>query len=143
MDERLSKWLAQALRHSGMKQAQLAEALGRRLHMSMDRSKVNKMVAGTRAISASELIAISEITGHPMPTQKAAGLSESDEAYVTSPDIQRNAKDPRGVFSHLKHNDVAVTIRGKTLIVNAAVDKKNIPRLRRMIDAMEKLMDDD
>ncbi len=114
-----------------------------RLHMSMDRSKVNKMVAGTRAISASELIAISEITGHPMPTQKAAGLSESDEAYVTSPDIQRNAKDPRGVFSHLKHNDVAVTIRGKTLIVNAAVDKKNIPRLRRMIDAMEKLMDDD
>jgi len=51
----------------GMSQAELARQLGQHLSAGFDRSKVQKMLAGTREISAAEMLAIEEITGFPAP----------------------------------------------------------------------------
>ena len=64
----LKNWLKKALEHSGMGQAELAREMG----YGDDRSKVNKMVNGTRAITGKELLEIAKITGYPPP----AGLSK-------------------------------------------------------------------
>jgi transcriptional regulator with XRE-family HTH domain len=61
----LKNWLKKALDHSGMGQAELARELG----YGDDRSKVNKMVAGTRTIHGDELLKIAKITGYPAPTE--------------------------------------------------------------------------
>ena len=143
MNRNLSQWLRDALDHSGLNQARLAEELGERLGRPMYRSKVNKMVAGTRAISASEMIAISEVTGYAVPAQSVPGLSEETGAYEGGGATGEAVQDPRGPGAPLRSNDLGVTIRDNMLIGNAAVDKRNIARLRRMIDAMEKVLDDD
>lgn len=64
----LSDWLNDALAGSGMTQTSLADALNQRLTKTINRSTVNKMSLGTRAISAEEMLIISDITGFPMPT---------------------------------------------------------------------------
>lgn len=63
----LSVWLNDALTSSGMSQSGLAEALNQQLSKTINRSTVNKMVLGTRAISAEEMLIITEITGFPIP----------------------------------------------------------------------------
>lgn len=70
--ENLARWVEDALRKSGMSQAGLAEALESHLRQPMDRSKVNKMVLGKRALSAEEMIAISAICGVDVPAKTQA-----------------------------------------------------------------------
>lgn len=53
--------------HSSMGQSDLARALQPRLGTDFDRSKVNKIVGGTRKVSAEEMLAIEEVTGFPAP----------------------------------------------------------------------------
>jgi hypothetical protein len=68
----LAKWVADALAHASMSQSDLARALAVRLDVGFERSKVHKMIADKRKISASELIAIEEITGYPSPANRDA-----------------------------------------------------------------------
>ncbi|APZ51250.1 S24 family peptidase [Salipiger abyssi] len=63
----LNEWLIQALDFSGMSQSALAERLDAVVPKKVDRSTVNKMALGKRAISAEELLRIAEITGFDVP----------------------------------------------------------------------------
>lgn len=63
----MSDWINDALVSSGLSQSGLADALNQRLPKTINRSTVNKMVLGTRTISAEEMLIISEITGFPLP----------------------------------------------------------------------------
>lgn len=63
----LNEWLAQALEFSGLSQTALAGRLDAVVPKNIDRSIVNKMILGKRAISAEELLRISEITGFEVP----------------------------------------------------------------------------
>lgn len=65
--ESLANWVGAALRHAGMEQAELARNLSAALRQPYDRSKVNKMLAGTRKVQVPEVLAIEQITGHPAP----------------------------------------------------------------------------
>jgi phage repressor protein C with HTH and peptisase S24 domain len=71
----LKNWLKKALDHAGMGQAELARELG----YGDDRSKVNKMVNGTRAINGTELLEIARITGYPPPER--SGKTKIRKAY--------------------------------------------------------------
>lgn len=64
----LIHWLTEALSSSGLSQATLAKKMSEALSRSIDRAAVNKMLKGTRDISARELLAISKITGSQLPT---------------------------------------------------------------------------
>ncbi|WP_235865278.1 S24 family peptidase [Alloyangia mangrovi] len=68
----LHEWLSQALEHSGLSQSALAERLDAAVPKKVDRSTINKMVLGKRAISAEELLHISEITGFEVPGEDPA-----------------------------------------------------------------------
>jgi SOS-response transcriptional repressor LexA len=62
----INKWVASALKHSGMSQTAMASALAARgVVTSNDRSFVNKMVLGKRDVSAEEAKAIAEIADYP------------------------------------------------------------------------------
>lgn len=62
----INKWVAAALRHSGMSQTAMAAALAARgVVTSNDRSFVNKMVLGKRDVSAEEAKAIAEVADYP------------------------------------------------------------------------------
>ncbi|WP_412058216.1 helix-turn-helix transcriptional regulator [Bartonella sp. DGB2] len=63
----LIHWLTEALSSSGLSQATLAKKMSESLNRSIDRAAVNKMLKGTRDISARELLAISKITGSQLP----------------------------------------------------------------------------
>ncbi|WP_353472344.1 S24 family peptidase [Salipiger sp. H15] len=63
----LHAWLNKALEFSGLSQTALAEKLDAVVPKKVDRSTINKMVLGKRAISAEELLRISEITGFAVP----------------------------------------------------------------------------
>lgn len=69
MSEELARWVNAALEASSMTQGALADAIERVTRIPMDKSKVNKMVLGKRAVSAEEMLAISKITGLPIPDQ--------------------------------------------------------------------------
>lgn len=64
----IPKWLEKALDSSGLSQTALAEKLNARVPKTVDRSIINKMVLGKRAISGEELLHIAEITGFPLPS---------------------------------------------------------------------------
>jgi transcriptional regulator with XRE-family HTH domain len=61
-----SDWVARAIAHGKMTQAELARRLTARLGRQVDSAAVNKIVKGTRALAADELLAIAELTGHPV-----------------------------------------------------------------------------
>lgn len=74
----MAQWVRQALDHSGLTQARLAELLTQKLGRAFDRAAVNKMALmrptsknKPRAVKADELYAISEITGFPAPAEAA------------------------------------------------------------------------
>ncbi len=66
--EPLNEWLIEALQSSGMSQSALADQLNSKVVKAVDRSTINKMCLGKRAISAEELLAIADITGFPVPS---------------------------------------------------------------------------
>lgn len=63
----LDAWLRSALTNSGLSQSEVAKRLTHKLGRQIDRSAVNKMSKGKRAIAGDELLAISEITETPAP----------------------------------------------------------------------------
>lgn len=65
----LAVWLREALDLSKISQAKLGRLLSEKLNRSIDRAAVNKMLAGTRAISADEMIEIERITGLQAPKE--------------------------------------------------------------------------
>ena len=77
--EMIANWVKAALEHADMNNAELARQLTERLGRSIDRAAVQKMqmVEATektkpRAVAADEMIAISEITGLPIPAAMAS-----------------------------------------------------------------------
>lgn len=73
MTERWDLWVAAALEASDMSQAALADAVARVTRTPMDRSKINKIVLGKRDVSASEMLAIAQITGAEIPDYQPKG----------------------------------------------------------------------
>ena len=67
------KWVRQAAHHSGLSYAEISRRLAARdLAKNYDRSTVQKMTKehGARDVDALEAIALSEITGYPLPTNE-------------------------------------------------------------------------
>lgn len=78
--EMISEWLRQALKDSGLSQAELARVLSGRLGRSIDRAAVNKMASGKRQITADELLEIARVTGQALPEDlKPTGDRDSRE----------------------------------------------------------------
>lgn len=75
MSDELARWVAHALETSNMTQGALADAIERLTRLPMDKSKVNKMVLGKRAVSAQEMLAISRITGLPIPDGRSNAVT--------------------------------------------------------------------
>lgn len=63
----LDGWLRNALTSSGLNQTELAKRLTLKLGRQIDRSAVNKMANGKRAIAGDEMLAIAEITSVRAP----------------------------------------------------------------------------
>lgn len=73
------KWTIDALRYAGVSQAQIARDLERELGISFGKSKINKVVKGERELSPDEVMAISKITGFPLPEAGAANQEATIE----------------------------------------------------------------
>ena len=73
MAERWDLWVVQALEASGLSQAALADEVARITRTPMDRSKINKIVLGKRDVSASEMLAIAQVTGVEIPDYAKPG----------------------------------------------------------------------
>jgi hypothetical protein len=63
----LAEWVKQAIEFAGTSQAEVARGLTDALGREILRSAVNKLVAGTRALAADEMLEISRITGFLIP----------------------------------------------------------------------------
>lgn len=71
----IAQWVAAAMAHAdNMSQAELGRRLAGRLRTGFDRSKVQKMLADLREVSAEEMLAIEEITGYPAPAEARTSL---------------------------------------------------------------------
>lgn len=78
----LSEWLRDALESSGKSQAELSRLLTVSLGRSIDRAAVNKMVKGTRAISADELLEISRFLKVAAPASSRSRTEGQSVANV-------------------------------------------------------------
>jgi hypothetical protein len=74
----LSEWVQAALDHANMKQAELSRAMLQSGLSTIDRSAVNKVVLGTRKLSADEMLEISRITDYAVPDRRI-GRYKQDE----------------------------------------------------------------
>lgn len=97
--EEIAYWIKESLKASGLTQAGLAAALSRAVRKNIDRAAVNKMLITepgkkSRNVSANELLAISVITGHPLPDHWTDVSSE----------------DVAGAGEHLRSEDVAALL---------------------------------
>lgn len=70
----LEGWLRDAIKRTGIGQAELARRLTETLGRSIDRAAVNKMLSGGRDIAADEMLSIAKITGQPLPGLTAVPL---------------------------------------------------------------------
>lgn len=91
----VSEWLRQALEETGISQPAAAKHLTDTLHRPYDKSMVNKMTLGKRAIYANELIALEELTGRRAPRknedkfeeyvrQKIRGMTQDKRDFLQS-----------------------------------------------------------
>jgi len=69
--DKLAQWVTEALASADITQAELSRQLSNRLGRSVDRAAVNKLTKGQRELSAGEMLAISEITGYPLPVSQS------------------------------------------------------------------------
>ena len=67
-----AEWVAGALAYGNISQAECSRRLTEQLRRKIDAAAVNKIVKGTRALAADEMMAISAITGYPVPGASAA-----------------------------------------------------------------------
>ena len=75
----MKEWVLAALQHAGMSQAALSRELAANHKWPDNRSVLNKIVTGSRALSADEMFDISQATGYPIP---AENLSEPGTRLV-------------------------------------------------------------
>lgn len=81
----LDQWVKEAMGHAGITGAELSRRLSIALKRSVDRAAVSKMTKGQRAVSADELLAIAEITGHKPPVEQgASALAVPIVSWVTA-----------------------------------------------------------
>lgn len=81
----MHKWLAAALEASGISQAELARRMTDDLRRAYDRVMVNRMLRENgRKISGDEMLAISMITGHPIP-EDATPKSRPPTGFASPP----------------------------------------------------------
>jgi hypothetical protein len=86
-EQQLSEWVQRALDHAGMKQAELARILRDQSGLvTIDRSALNKIVLGTRKLSAEEMLEVSRITGYPIPDRRI-GKSKPSEKVDEHPKV--------------------------------------------------------
>jgi len=85
----LGSWVKAALEHADMSGAELSRHLTDRLGRSIDRAAVQKMQmleatdkTKPRAVAADEMIAISEITGFPMPAHLTTNYVVNVVGYI-------------------------------------------------------------
>ncbi len=71
-------WIREALKKSGLTQAELARQVSDRIGSKLDRAQVNKLAKGTRTLLADEMLAIAEIAGHPLPAEQQAAPLQVD-----------------------------------------------------------------
>jgi SOS-response transcriptional repressor LexA len=72
----MQQWVIAALAHAGLSQSELSRRLAAKLRRTPDHSIINKFLKSRRDISADELIAIEEITGHRRPVESASKIKE-------------------------------------------------------------------
>jgi hypothetical protein len=82
----LERWFAEALRHSGISQAEMARRLTKKLGRQITKSAVGRMLKGPpptgRSISGDELLAIEQITNYPAPTAENGLPREEWQAWA-------------------------------------------------------------
>lgn len=133
MSDRFRTRMIAALESTGMTVAELS----RRSGVSYD--AINKLKRRENASTSMENAEkISRVLGI-VPDR--GGFHETDSPFDTSKQPESDTVDPRGENAELGHNDIGVSIRGGKIIVNAAVDKDGLASLRKMLDAMERLID--
>jgi SOS-response transcriptional repressor LexA len=120
----LKDWFTEALKHSGLSQAEMARRLTTQLKRAIDRAAVNKMKSGDRAISGDELIAIEEITGYPAPLENSDGIVKVPllDSLVSAGNLSpREAARPEDVKRYLAASDLppgdwlALTVEGDSM----------------------------
>jgi len=117
----LNQWLIDALRASKISQSELARELEIKLNKTIPRSIVNKMVNGSRTISADELIAIEEITGIKAPRRNERPSLVPIVGYVGAGSIVHLDYSDVGAYEEVEAPDdatektVAVKIEGDCL----------------------------
>ncbi|MEJ8474480.1 helix-turn-helix domain-containing protein [Roseibium algae] len=77
----LSKWLDEAIGKAGTNQSQLARAVG------LTSQKINRMVQGSRVMTAEELIRISQFLNAPIPSLSDA--PDSDDLLLANADSDK------------------------------------------------------
>ena len=87
----MSEWLRQALKESGLSQAELARVLSARLGRSIDRAAVNKMASGKRQITADELLEIARVTGQALPDDLKSPGDKNSRELTYHPDNAASA----------------------------------------------------
>jgi hypothetical protein len=94
-------------------QAELARQIARRLDASFDRSKVQKLLVGSRDMSAEELLVIEDITGFPAPLARDSSfvplVAWSDAAKLSNPGWKLPAGNVRMPFFDLGAGDFFAT----------------------------------
>lgn len=116
--ETIASWVARALERAGMSRAEAARQLTRKLGRSFDRAAVQKMTkkgSKGRKVAGDELIAISELTGAPLPFKPRVDIVGYIGAGQT---IYQEAQGPLGTANappKLTQNTVAVVVRGSSM----------------------------
>lgn len=85
-EKQLSEWVQKALTYADMKQADLSRALIQSGLRTIDRSAVNKVVLGTRKLSANEMLEISRITDYPTPDRRIGASKIKQEQLPPPPE---------------------------------------------------------
>lgn len=111
----LSDWLREALKASGIKQAELSRQLTERLGRSVDRAAVNKMVSGGRAIAGDELIEIERITGYEAPKEIEVPLKGRVGAGAEVVAIDDGGNDTVPAPAHSRPGTIAVEVSGESM----------------------------
>lgn len=115
----IEQWAKAVIDASDLSQAEIARQLTEMLGRSIDRAAVNKIVKGTRALSADEMIALAQILNVPVP-DSAGPRTVPLVGYVAAGAVAHFFSD-QGEFDRVEAPDgsttdtVAVEIRGDSL----------------------------
>lgn len=116
-----SAWIRQAIEFAGLSQAELARKINEAVGGSLDRAAVNKMVAGTRDVSATEMLAVAKLTGFPIPMEMPARRQIQIVGFASAGSDEVRFNDAQGPFDEVdapawaNDHTVAVRIRGTSL----------------------------